>query len=105
MLCEGGTLKVTRLDRLSRSVLHLVALGAELRERGIRLHVIEQGIGASTMEGRAVFRDAVRPRRAPARADRGAHQRWARLRTGPRPGRRTSAGAHARQDHARPAAL
>jgi DNA invertase Pin-like site-specific DNA recombinase len=25
-------LKVTRLDRLSRSVLHLVTLGAELRE-------------------------------------------------------------------------
>ena len=55
MLREGDTLKVTRLDRLSRSVLHLVTLGADLRERGIGLHVIEQGIDTSTMEGRAMF--------------------------------------------------
>ncbi|MFB6990537.1 recombinase family protein [Streptomyces sp. NPDC056178] len=39
---ESDTLKVARLDRLSRSVLHLVTLGAELRERGIGPHVIER---------------------------------------------------------------
>ncbi|MER5181685.1 recombinase family protein [Streptomyces sp. NPDC002896] len=55
LLLEGDTLKVTRLDRLSRSVLHLVTLGAEPRERGIGLHVIEQGIDTSTMEGRAML--------------------------------------------------
>ncbi|MGW7435317.1 recombinase family protein [Streptomyces sp. NPDC054849] len=44
MLREGGKLKVTRLDRLSRSMLPLVTLGADLRERGIGLHVIEKGI-------------------------------------------------------------
>jgi DNA invertase Pin-like site-specific DNA recombinase len=55
LLRPGDTLKVTRLDRLSRSVLHLVTLGASLRERGIGLHVIEQGIDTSTMEGRAMF--------------------------------------------------
>jgi DNA invertase Pin-like site-specific DNA recombinase len=55
LLREGDTLKVTRLDRLSRSVLHLVTLGAELRERGIGLHVIEQGIDTDTVEGRAMF--------------------------------------------------
>ncbi|WP_331743669.1 recombinase family protein (plasmid) [Streptomyces sp. NBC_00873] len=55
LLREGDTLKVTRLDRLCRSVLHLVTLGADLRERGIGLHVIEQGIDTSTMEGRAMF--------------------------------------------------
>ncbi|MFE0654748.1 recombinase family protein [Streptomyces sp. NPDC059534] len=55
LLREGDTLKVTRLDRLSRSVLHLVPLGANLRERSIGLHVIEQGIDTSTMEGRAMF--------------------------------------------------
>ena len=55
LLCEGDTLKVTRLDRLSRSVLHLVTLGADPRERGIGLHVVEQGINTSTMEGRAMF--------------------------------------------------
>jgi DNA invertase Pin-like site-specific DNA recombinase len=54
-LRSGDTLKVTRLDRLSRSVLHLVTLGAELRMRGFGLHVIEQGIDTDTMEGRAMF--------------------------------------------------
>lgn len=46
LMREGDTLKVPRLDRLSRSVLHLVALGAELRERGIGLHVIERTTGS-----------------------------------------------------------
>ncbi|MFI6395522.1 recombinase family protein [Nonomuraea sp. NPDC050540] len=55
LLREGDTLKVTRLDRLSRSVLHLVTLGADLRMRGVGLHVIEQGIDTDTMEGRAMF--------------------------------------------------
>ncbi|MET8509797.1 recombinase family protein [Streptomyces sp. NPDC004787] len=55
LLRPGDTLKITRLDRLSRSVLHLVTLGADLRERGIGLHVIEQGIDTGTMEGRAMF--------------------------------------------------
>ncbi|KOG25669.1 MULTISPECIES: recombinase family protein [Streptomyces] len=41
--------------QLSRSVLHLVTLGADPRERGIALHVIEQGIDTSTMGGRALF--------------------------------------------------
>jgi DNA invertase Pin-like site-specific DNA recombinase len=48
LLRAGDTLKITRLDRLGRSVLHLVTLGAELRDRGIDLHVIEQGIDTST---------------------------------------------------------
>jgi len=32
-----------------------VTLGAELRERGVGLHVIEQGIDTATAEGRAMF--------------------------------------------------
>jgi len=55
LLRKGDALKITRLDRLGRSVLHLVTLGAELRECGVELHVIEQGIDTSTMEGRAMF--------------------------------------------------
>ena len=51
----GDTLVITRLDRLGRSMLHLVTLGAELRERGIGLRVLEQGIDTSTAEGRAMF--------------------------------------------------
>ncbi len=55
MLRSDDTLMITRLDRLSRSVLHLVTLGADLRARGIGLHVIEQGIDTGTVEGRAMF--------------------------------------------------
>ena len=55
LLGEGDTLKATCLDRLSRSVLHLVTLGADLKEREIGLHVIEQGIDTATSEGRAMF--------------------------------------------------
>ena len=55
VLRRGDTLKVTRLDRLGRSVLHLVTLGAELRERGVEVHVIEQGIDTTTAKGHAMF--------------------------------------------------
>jgi len=55
MLRMCDTLTITRLDRLGRSVLHLVTLGADLRERGVGLHVIEQGIDTSTSEGGAMF--------------------------------------------------
>lgn len=52
---DGDTLVITRLDRLGRSVLHLVTLGAQLRERGVGLRVLEQGIDTATAEGRAMF--------------------------------------------------
>lgn len=55
LLREGDTLKVTRLDRLGRSLQHLVNLGADLRDRGIGLHVLEQGIDTGTAEGRAMY--------------------------------------------------
>lgn len=55
LLRDGDTVVITRLDRLGRSMLHLVTLGAELRERGIGLRVLEQGIDTSTAEGRAMF--------------------------------------------------
>ncbi|MEU7066873.1 recombinase family protein [Streptomyces sp. NPDC046161] len=54
-LREGDTLTATRLDRISRSLLHLVVLGDDLRSRGVGLHIIEQGIDSSTPEGRAMF--------------------------------------------------
>ncbi len=54
-LRDGDTVVITRLDRLGRSVVHLVTLGAELRERGVGLRVIEQGIYTSCIEGRAMF--------------------------------------------------
>jgi len=55
LLRDGDTLVITRLDRLGRSLLHLVTLGAQLRERGVGLQVLEQGIDTSTAEGRAMF--------------------------------------------------
>jgi DNA invertase Pin-like site-specific DNA recombinase len=55
LLRDGDTLVITRLDRLGRSLLHLVTLGAQLRDRGIGLQVLEQGIDTSTAEGRAMF--------------------------------------------------
>ncbi|MFC9553829.1 recombinase family protein [Rhodococcus sp. NPDC056960] len=54
-LREGDVLVITRLDRLGRSMLHLITLGADLRERGIGLQVLEQGIDTATAEGRAMF--------------------------------------------------
>jgi len=55
LLRDGDVLVVTRLDRLGRSVLHLVTLGAQLRDRGVGLQVVEQGIDTATAEGRAMF--------------------------------------------------
>jgi len=55
LLRVGDILVITRLDRLGRSMLHLVTLGAELRERGVGLRVLEQGIDTATAEGRAMF--------------------------------------------------
>ena len=55
ILRDGDVLVVTWLDRLGRSVLHLVTLGAQLRDRGIGLKVVEQGIDTATAEGRAMF--------------------------------------------------
>jgi DNA invertase Pin-like site-specific DNA recombinase/DNA-binding CsgD family transcriptional regulator len=55
LLQPGDILKVTRLDRLASSVLHLVTLGASLRQRGIGLHVIEQDIDSCTVQGGAMY--------------------------------------------------
>lgn len=55
LLRDGDQLVITRLDRLGRSVLHLIGLGAELREKGVGLKVLEQGIDTATPEGRAMF--------------------------------------------------
>ena len=46
---------ITRLDRLGRSMLHLVTLGAQLSACGVGLRVLEQGIDTATAEGRAMF--------------------------------------------------
>jgi DNA invertase Pin-like site-specific DNA recombinase len=55
VLRAGDTLAVTRLDRLGRSMQHLVNLGADLRARKVDLLVTEQGIDTRTPEGRAMY--------------------------------------------------
>ncbi len=49
---EGDTLVVTKLDRLARSVSHLVAIGERLEAKGVALKVLEQTIDTSNCTGR-----------------------------------------------------
>jgi DNA invertase Pin-like site-specific DNA recombinase len=52
---EGDTLVVTRLDRLARSVSHLVAIGDRLGTKGVALKVLDQAIDTSNCTGRLMF--------------------------------------------------
>lgn len=49
----GDTLVITRLDRLGRSVRHLITLGAVFLPRRIGLKVLEQGIDTATPDGKS----------------------------------------------------
>jgi DNA invertase Pin-like site-specific DNA recombinase len=44
-----------KLDRLARSVAHLVSLGERLDAKGVSLKVLEQAIDTSTPTGRLMF--------------------------------------------------
>ena len=46
---------VTKLDRLGRSLGHLIELSQQLQERGVDLVVLDQGIDTSTAVGRMFF--------------------------------------------------
>ena len=52
---EGDILVVTKLDRLARSVSHLVAIGGRLETKGVALKVLDQAIDTSTCTGRLMF--------------------------------------------------
>ncbi|MGE5302739.1 MAG: recombinase family protein [Alphaproteobacteria bacterium] len=52
---EGDALLVTKLDRLARSVSHLVQIGERLEAKGVSLKVLEQQIDTSTPTGRLMF--------------------------------------------------
>ncbi len=52
---EGDFLVVTKLDRLARSVAHLVSIGEQLEAKGVALKVLEQAIDTSTSTGRLMF--------------------------------------------------
>lgn len=51
----GGKLVVWRLDRLGRSLAHLVALLEQLGRREVRFHSLNEHIDTSTSGGRLVF--------------------------------------------------
>ena len=51
----GDQLVVTTLDRLGRSLEHLISLSRGLQERGVDLVVPDQGIDTSTAVGRMFF--------------------------------------------------
>jgi DNA invertase Pin-like site-specific DNA recombinase len=55
VLREGDQLVVTKLDRLGRSLTHLIDLSADLQRRGVDLVVLDQGIDTSTAVGRMFF--------------------------------------------------
>ncbi len=54
-LREGDTLVVWKLDRLGRSTLHCIEIANELRERGINLASVTDGIDTAATNGRLYF--------------------------------------------------
>jgi DNA invertase Pin-like site-specific DNA recombinase len=52
---EGDTLVVWRLDRLGRSLPHLIATVAELAERGIGFKSLTEQIDTTTSGGKLIF--------------------------------------------------
>jgi DNA invertase Pin-like site-specific DNA recombinase len=46
---------ITKLDRLGRSLEHLIILSRDLQARGVDLVVLDQGIDTSTAVGRMFF--------------------------------------------------
>jgi DNA invertase Pin-like site-specific DNA recombinase len=51
----GDQLVITKLDRLGRSLEHLIELSRQLQERSVDLVVLDQGIDTSTAVGRLFF--------------------------------------------------
>lgn len=52
---QGDTLVVTKLDRLARSVAHLVDLLAQLEAKGVALRILAMGIDTSTPTGKLML--------------------------------------------------
>ncbi len=52
---EGDTIVVWKLDRLGRSLKHLVELVEELNQRGIGLKSLNDPIDTRTAQGKLVF--------------------------------------------------
>jgi DNA invertase Pin-like site-specific DNA recombinase len=55
ILREGDTIVVWRLDRLGRSLKHLIELVGELEERGVGFKSLQESIDTTSSSGRLVF--------------------------------------------------
>jgi DNA invertase Pin-like site-specific DNA recombinase len=55
LACKGSTISVWRLDRLARSIRHLIEIAAELQKRGIHLRSLCDNIDTSTASGELHF--------------------------------------------------
>lgn len=53
---EGDTIVIWRLDRLARSIRHLIQIAADLQKRGIHLKSLSDSIDTSTASGELHFR-------------------------------------------------
>jgi transposase len=98
---RGDTLVVWKLDRLGRSLRHLVDTVSGLAERGVGFRSLQEAIDTTTPGGKLVFhvfaalaefeRDLIRERTAG----------WAGCRPGPGPPRRPTIGADGTQARGR----
>lgn len=52
---QGDTLVVTKLDRLARSVAHLMGILARLEEKGVALRILDMSLDTSTPNGRLML--------------------------------------------------
>jgi DNA invertase Pin-like site-specific DNA recombinase len=52
---DGDTLMVTKLDRLARSVAHLMEILATLKEREVALRILDLGLDTGTLNGKLMM--------------------------------------------------
>jgi hypothetical protein len=96
-LRPGDTLAVWKLDRLGRSLRHLVDTVTGLAERGIGFRSLQEAIDTTTPGGKLVFHVFCRIGRVRTRPHPGADHCRAGCCSGPRLPRRPTIGAHRAQ--------
>jgi Resolvase, N terminal domain len=101
-LRPGDTLVVWKLDRLGRSLRHLVDTIATLADRGVGFRSLQEAIDTTTPGGKLGVPHLRRPGRVRTRPDPGADQRRAGRRPGPGSHGRAAGGDDRAQDPAGP---